>query len=43
MALESRFLGVLKTVERWTVQRGRLVLSAPDGQTIEARRAARAR
>jgi heat shock protein HslJ len=43
MTVEAQFLGVLQAVDRWSIQRGRLVLTARDGRTLEARRAPRQR
>jgi heat shock protein HslJ len=43
MAVEARFLAVLQSVERYALQRGRLVLTTADGRRIDARRAPRQR
>ncbi|MGL4241117.1 MAG: META domain-containing protein [Beijerinckiaceae bacterium] len=36
MALETRFLQILRSVDRWDMRNGRLTLMAPDGRRIVA-------
>lgn len=43
MQLETSVLAVLGSARTWTIERGRLTISATDGRTIEARRAPRQR